>query len=478
MCAALGFVRVGEAQTDGTGRLRIGERLTYSISFYEMPNVAYYETQVVSKGKFKGREAIEIKSKLKTLNYATATSFLTDTERTALLSPTDGTTLVVKNTDKTAGLPVETLTNFSEKAVGAFDLSSIIYKIRYSGGSGTFTLYENEKSYDVTFNVVGNEVVRSDAGEFASVILDVKSNYLTELGFTAFRISVSGDESNIPVRFRAKTKRGEFDALIASIQVITEPTPSPTAVATQQTPRPTPRPTQTPAAYVDNLPLIGMPFELGETLEYAVMAGSRQVGTVVLAAKERKLVNERDSLLLSATVTNSTGELFRQNNGFRSYVDPDTLGPYDFSTRFDGPLSVYNQSVRFDPVASRVIIGANERIDVPIGTQNVLSLAYAMRGFNLEPSKNTANRVNDTRVAVYWQGKAHIFTLRPAVPSTITIGGQKLPAQQISISTGNQQLDALQIKVWLSEDEQRLPLRYSFGQYQLDLKLAAPTSEQ
>ena len=479
LCAALSFTRIGSAQTD-SGPFRIGERLTYNIAFDKIPNVAYAEIYVVSKGKIKGMEAVEIQSRLRTLNFVTATSFMIDTQRTVLASPSDGATLVVKNTDNTVGIPLETLTNYSEKASGAFDISSLIYKIRNSGGAGSFTLYENEKSYKVDFTTIGTETVKSDAGDFPSNVLDVKSEYLTERGFARLRVSISADGSNIPVRFRATTQRkNEFDAVVGSIQVVAQSTPSATpSVVSTQTPRPTPQGTPKPQEYIDNQPLVGLPFDIGEALEYSVASASKQIGTILLSVKERKLVNKVDSLSLVAEVTSATGELFRASNGFRTNVNPDSLAPYDFVSKFDGPLSSYNQTVRFDPTSSKVIIGTSEKIDVPVGTQNILSLVYAMRGFNLQPSKDSSNRVNDTRVAVYWQGKPHIFTLRPSAPGTLNLNGQKIPAQQISVSTGDRQLDSLQLKVWLSDDDRRLPLRFSIGQYLIDLKIAVPAPEQ
>jgi hypothetical protein len=39
----------------------------------------------------------------------------------------------------------------------------------------------------------------------------------------------------------------------------------------------------------------------------------------------------------------------------------------------------------------------------------------------------------------------------------------------ITINTGNPQLDQLSLKVWLSNDGRRIPLRFSAGVYQADL---------
>src|SRR4030095_11898246 len=140
-----------------------------------------------------------------------------------------------------------------------------------------------------------------------------------------------------------------------------------------------PRPTATPTNYVDDQPLVGMPFALGESLVYTVSSGARNLRTVTLAAKERKLVRDKDSLVLTATVTNApSAELFRMANGLRTNVSPETLAPDDLEIKFDGPLSGVNQSARFDQARSVVTLG-KERVDVPVGTHNILSLIYAMR---------------------------------------------------------------------------------------------------
>jgi hypothetical protein len=108
-------------------------------------------------------------------------------------------------------------------------------------------------------------------------------------------------------------------------------------------------------------------------------------------------------------------------------------------------------------------------VDAPVGTHSILSLIYAMRSFNLRPSKDPNNPVNDTRVAVFWDDRVHIFTLRPVNAETILLGGEKVNAQLITVITGDPQLDLLALKVWLSTDGRRVPLRFSVGTFQADL---------
>ncbi|MEJ7743986.1 MAG: hypothetical protein WKF73_16495 [Nocardioidaceae bacterium] len=152
---------------------------------------------------------------------------------------------------------------------------------------------------------------------------------------------------------RFKTVKGEFRAEIASIQ-ITEPTPNveptPAPIAA---PRPdsTPLPIATPTPYIENEPLLpDLLFALGETLEYQVSTSGKLIGNVALQAKDRKQYFGQDSLLLTATATQAeTGNpIFKQNDGIRAQVNPDSLAPQQIEFKFSGNYSTYNQTTVFD----------------------------------------------------------------------------------------------------------------------------------
>src|SRR5688500_18846767 len=55
-----------KAQT--LSNFRIGERLTYNFSFEKFENVAYAEIYVVSQGKLGEKNAVELRSKFKTVD--------------------------------------------------------------------------------------------------------------------------------------------------------------------------------------------------------------------------------------------------------------------------------------------------------------------------------------------------------------------------------------------------------------------------
>jgi Protein of unknown function (DUF3108) len=468
VCFAQEFSR---PQTTPSG-IRIGERLTYTISFQRYENVGYAETFAVSRGKLGDSEAIELRMKVKTTGLLSAI-YPIDEARTTFASPDTGNPLFIRHCDNIGVAVREVVSNYLTAPTSGFDILTLLYKARQSAGSGSFVLTEGEKNYSVILQPQNGEHVKTDAGEFDTTISTVQSDYLLENGIQTLKINFSNDESHVPVLVRFKTAKGEIRIMLSGSQIVepeVDATPSPQPT---QTPKPiaTPRPTATPAPYIDNQPLSSdLGFSLGEKLDYRVTNGSRVIGDISFQVKERKLVNREDSLLLYATVTSAEqgNGLFSAGDSIVAQVSPETLAPFSIEIRFSGPLAGLNQMTKFDQRAGTVTAGTT-RIDSPVGTHCILSLLYAVRSFNLTPSKDAGNPVNDTRVAVYWEGKTYIFTLRPSESEIVTINGQKVLAQRVVVNTGVAQFDRLGLKLWLSTDENRVPLRVSLGTYQADL---------
>jgi len=452
---------------------RPGERLSYNVSFEKFNNVAFFETYVVSTGKMAGRDVVELQARVKTFDIVSAAFTLIDESRTVFAAPDSGLPVFITRTINSGVIAKETNQNFLAAPTTNYDLLTLVFKAREAGGAGTFPFNENGESYVATFANGVTEKVKTDVGDYDTTISTVQSTYLDGSGIKELKINFSADEYRVPVLIRFRTDKGAFVANLAGItfdevKPIASPTPIPL-----QTPRPsaTPKPLATPEPYVDNLPLLReLIFELGEKLEYKVTTAGQPVANLVLQAKERKQVQGIDTLLLTATVNgiDQRNRTFVLGDSIIARVNPDTLAPRTFELKFGGQLAPFSQAISVDPVTGVISFGAN-RIEAPVGTHSLLSLIYGMRSFNLKPSKDLSNPVNDTRVAVFWNDKPYIFVLRPSNADTITINGERVGAQMISITTRNPQLDALTIKVWLSIDDSRVPLRFSVGAFQADL---------
>jgi hypothetical protein len=451
---------------------QVGERLTYNISFGQFANAGYAEIYVVSRGKIGDKDAVELRSKLKTNDFVSAAFYMFDESRTTFASSETGLPLYLKKIVNAGVLPKETVVSYINAPTTNYDFLTLIYQARNTGGIGTFLLSEDEKNYTMTFQTVGAEKIKTDAGDFETNISLVQSEYLTEKGLKDFKISFNTSDQKVPVQIRFKTPKGEFKATLASIQtIVEEPETQPTPIPIQ-TPRTTPTPIPTPTPYLENQPLLTeLPFELGETLEYQISQNGQPVGKFVFQAAERKQLLGQDSLLLTATATDISpgNNIFKVGDKINANVNPDTIAPQQIEIKFTGILSSFNQITRFDQRTGTATLNGANRMEVPVGTHSLLSLAYAIRSFNLKPSKDPQNPVNDTRVAVFWDTQPSVFTLRPSNGDIINLRGEKVSAQLISVNTGNPQLDQLNLRVWLGNDKKRLPLRFAVGAFQADL---------
>jgi hypothetical protein len=475
LSAALSLNLPADAQTttlEANG-FRIGERLTFNVSIGRFRDAAYAELYTVSRGRLGDKDAIELRAKFKTLDLASAASYLIDESRTTYVSPSTGLPLYTSVIENASGLPKETIQNYLAAPTLHADLLTMIHKIRQSGGTGSLTMQENDKVYPVTFQSGVSERQKTAAGEFDTVLVSLQSDFFTEHGMTDVSMNLSTDEAKLPVLVRFRTSKGQFRVSLASVrttepEVVIQPTPEPI-----RTPLPerTPKPVATPQPYVDNQPLPAeLGFEIGEKLEYRILSGGQPIATMTLWAKERKQFNSVDSLLLEAVFSNvRPGSPFTGGDFVRAYVDPDSLAPRQIEMRFAGALRAFSSTVKFERQGGLITYGPTNRVEAPVGTHSILSLLYAARSFNLKPSRDLSNPINDTRVAVFWESQPYVFTLRPSPAAVITVGESQIWAQMVTVTTKNPTLDQLNIKIWLGNDDSRIPVRFVVGGYEADL---------
>ncbi|HEV7645815.1 MAG TPA: DUF3108 domain-containing protein [Pyrinomonadaceae bacterium] len=448
----------GQAQTPAAGRFPIGERLTYSITFATFPSAAFAETYVVSTGKYGERDAVYLQGRVKTTDFVNAAFFSIDETRQILVTPDTGLPLLSKVIKDENGMPREKVTDHKGPA-GAHDWLSALFQLRFSATpSGVLNIQEDNGSIvQASYQLAGKAHIKTTAGEFDTVVIDVQNP-----SFPKMQVYLSDDERRIPVVVSYKHPKGIFRAELAGIQDLS---PEPVAEATprpQNTPpvvMPTPKPRATPLPYKNNQPLAeDLPFDLGETLTYRLSrpgaAGS--FGTLVVQAAERKQFFGADSLLLSASVQQLTdsNSFFAAGDSIKSYVEPDTLLPQRTEINFHGALSLFNQMLQFDQATGKVTDGKGTPYDIPVGTHDILSLAYAIRSFNLKEVKPNKGPSGDIRVALFTSDGPVILTILSQPEEIIDFQGKKITAQVIFASIGQSTA-----KLWLSKDQDKLPLR-------------------
>jgi ribosomal protein L25 (general stress protein Ctc) len=148
--------------------------------------------------------------------------------------------------------------------------------------------------------------------------------------------------------------------------------------------------------------------------------------------------------------------LLAPGTSFTSYIHPESLTPYRSEMRAGGTLSKFGDVYNFDQERGAITTEKGKVVEVPNGTYDLLSLAYALRAFRIEGK-------NGTRAAVFYGSSAKIISFKLDKRETINVAGKQIKTVQLSLSLGEPRADALGLKLWLSDDVQRVPVRFSFN---------------
>lgn len=490
---------------------RVGERLTYSVSFSSFINAAHLEFFVARGGTIFDRPGLELYAHVETTEVVNVALYSINNEYTTYIDPATGipfrSTQVIReggtaaNTTSEYNAPVgaDAIPNklrFGEFP-GRFDFLSAIYRVRAlplsQGSTYYFNVVYDQIEYKVQLKVVGSEMVKTKVGSFNALIAELRTSSPTKFNDYKVRVYFSDDERHVPVLITARYKVGEIRAELVGSE-LPESAPSVTTTApvavrpsTQPTPTMTPqRPSTIPNFTGPSTPtetttaqLSGLPFKVGEQLNFNFyLANSPQVvGTASFLVRGRSKYFGRDGLLLTfrAQTTGTIARLFTANDQINSYVDTATLVPFRTELNLQEGRRRTNQTLTIDQERGvAVVTDKGTRIEIPVGTHDLISVFYALRSFNLSPPRRTA-------VSLLVNNRPLTLFITALKRETIELGSQKVPAIQLSLTTDDPQTDRYTLRLWVSDDRRRLPLRITantkLGAVRADLAII-PVAQQ
>lgn len=487
---------------------RIGERLTYNVDFSKFVSAAHVEMMISGRGNFHGRDGIELKGHVETTGVVNVAVVSMNKDYTTYVAADTGLPYRVEQVVREAGRTSEAAVDYNQPAgveaitsrtrmgefAGTFDLLSAIYRVRALplGPGARYYLnvrYENEE-IQADIKVIGKEMVRTNLGSFDAVVTRVS---LKDRSDYSLRIYFTDDEWHVPVLLTARGDSADIHVELAGSELI-PPVPnkarSTTVVPANTLPTPTPtRPPITlppgtqPTSPATNPQVetgqpaaptrLDLPFNIGEVLNYQVYLGNAKqpVGSMTFTVKGRTRFGNRDGLQLVYTAQTVSGAIFLVRDRITSYVDPETLLP--FRTEIDFQEGRWRFVRNYDVDQERggaSTEGARTRIEIPVGTHDLLSAFYAARIFDLSVKKQNA-------VSLLAGNGPRALIIRSERRETLDLGGQKIPAIMLSLTTDDPQPDKLQIRIWVGDDSRRLPLRITaatdLGAVRADLAIQA-----
>src|SRR5262249_28132491 len=130
-----------------------------------------------------------------------------------------------------------------------------------------------------------------------------------------------------------------------------------------------------------------------------VANGAQPVGTISFAVRARGRYFNLNGLFLSATArTSGAGaRIFPVNDQINSYVDTATLLPFRTELRMSEGRHSTNRRYNMDQNRGSAVAEDRERVDIPVGTHDLVSLVYAIRTFDLSPLRHNAISIMATK---------------------------------------------------------------------------------
>lgn len=434
---------------------RVGERLTYDVSFSNFISAAHVEIRVVALGNFFGREAVLLRGHVETTGVVNVALLAINDDHLSYVDPQTG---LPYRSELVRHEGTRATESAQELSAGIYDFMSAIYRVRATplteGSTQRFSLRHGADEYQIELKVSGRESVKTKAGSFDSIVTQVRiSNNSTVRDIKVF---FSEDARHLPVLATAKISGREVRAELAAADVIrpavVQPSPTPAVVPAAPAALPTPR----PATSASDHSLDNLPFKIGEQLNYQIFLGqmTQPAGTATFQVRARSNNFSRDGLLytVQAQTTPAAQRLFVANDQIASYVDVKTLLPFRTELKLVEGRSRTNQILSINQDHGVATTDQNQKIEIPVGTHDYLSFFYLARTFNLTPPRRNA-------VSLLVNNKPTTLVITSLKREMIQLGSQSIAAIQVSLTTDDSQPDKFQLRGWISDDRRRLPLR-------------------
>lgn len=471
---------------------RVGERLTYNVSFSSFVSAAHVEMLVAGRGIFFGRDGIQLKGHVETVGVVSAALIAVDNDYITYVDPATGEPYRGQQITHEGSRATEKTNEFP----GTYDFLSAVYRLRalplVEGATYDLTVRGDGVNYQVQVKPSGHQTVKTNVGSFNTIIAQVRIRNDSRANEYGIKVYFSDDERHIPVLVTAKLSAGEIRAELAGSDFIAPAPPPQTPIATP-TPQPTPvaTPEQSPPVVIGANPVVSptpgvsdersledLPFKVGEQLTYRVFLPqiAEAAGMATFQVRAHSKYFDHDGLLLTvnAQTTNALAKLFVANDIISSYVDQQTLLPFHTEFSLNEGRRRFTSKLAINQDYGTATSEKGDKIEIPVGTHDYLSFFYTLRTMSLTPPRRNA-------VSILVNNKPKTLFITALKREPLQLGSQTIPAIQISLTTDDAQSDKFQLRAWISDDKRKLPLRLTavteLGPIRADLAII-PVSNQ
>jgi hypothetical protein len=227
-------------------------------------------------------------------------------------------------------------------------------------------------------------------------------------------------------------------------------------------------------------------FKEGEILSYRLHYGIMDAGVILMEVKPEviEIAGRKVYHIVGNGYTKGTFDwFFKVRDRYETFIDKEAMLPWMFVRRCDEGGYIINQDYAFNHYTNKVDVGSGQKVDIPSGTQDMISAFYSARNLDLTNAKEgdifTINSIVDKEIwplKIRYVGKEKI---------TCDIGTFNCVKFRPIVQKGRIFKREDDLNVWLTDDKNHVPLRAQaklmVGSVKLDIvsakNLANPTSE-
>ena len=210
---------------------RVGEHLSYNVSFAQFVSAAHVELFVAARGTFFNREAIQLRGHVETVGVVNAALFAVNNDYVIYVDPATGLPFRAQQVVREAGRTSEASIDYNQPAgteaippklhtgdfPGTYDLLSALYRVRAmplaDGSAYAISVRGEGELFQAQVRVTGRETIKTNVGSFSTIVtrVDVKGSRDSNI-----RAYFSDDQWHVPVLLTLKHSAGLIRAELAA----------------------------------------------------------------------------------------------------------------------------------------------------------------------------------------------------------------------------------------------------------------------
>lgn len=205
-------------------------------------------------------------------------------------------------------------------------------------------------------------------------------------------------------------------------------------------------------------------YDVGEWFKFRIHYGFVNAGYATLEVKDATVNNKRVFHVVGRGYTTGLSRFFfKVNDLYESYIDKDSGNPYQFVRNIDEGGYTKNQEGFFNQTANKVTVKdykkkSEKAFVIPKNTQDILSAFYYLRNY---PTIDKINPGEFISIDMFFDEETTKFKLKFLGREDITtkFGVVSSMIFRPLVQSGRVFKEQESLTVWVSDDENRLPIR-------------------